>query len=549
MTYVFLSRKSPGSPTHRKQQLMRVHREELEAAMIHTFTILYILRRHEAIYCANRLNNRVTPTKRYKKEDKNHFFRIDNITEKHEGLKFAVPRVPGIYEFDIVRYKDTPGLYFLYIMIEPEVLLTGENTINVFWGDFVNAAHLQYMYARRMYKIFPKAYEGKPALEQVRYHDQLNIHPDDLENSNLYMLPHIALSLLVRIDFCCNYKHKDATLLIELIRKSYYSARKKEKRYDNPNPKSTDRSYDTLFYDKTSGFLIYNKYNKMMDPEKNRTHNIKTIREEAKDVFRIERPFYKITKEKLKTLTGLAIPKAVEWEEAPLKLGPWPYLCAEAIGLKELLSEYMHCVMGIKRNEWFDLINRRPFHWLSYKRFERALKNLRKEKKITEKMKDRIKKIAYVMSDHRSFYRAIKLCDAGTKVTVQDENGNKTKVEFQLDRDKFIDCWHKMSNFGIMLFRIPRERKNANGKSYGAIDATIPLNTDYMVGIGEIIRSRVPSEYSFLKYKMARDFDTTDPLEVGQNYWEINNAISCRFDKYIEDARKKAESQLNIKTD
>lgn len=280
----------------------------------------------------------------------------------------------------------------------------------------------------------------------------------------------------------------------------------------------------------------------MVNPDKDRMHNIGTIREGAKDVFRIERPFYKITKEKLKKMTGLAVPKAKEWEEAPLKFGPWPYLCAEEIGLKELFTEYMHCVMGIKRGEWYDLIDRRPFYWLPYKQFERALNKLREEKRITEKMKDRIKKIAYAFSQHKYFNETIKRCDAGTEITIQDENGNKQRVKFQLDRDKFLDCWHKMSDFGIMLFRIPRERKEQK-----KVDVTIPLQPDYWIGIGDIRESRVPSVYSFAPYKMVRDFDTPDPLEVGMNYMEVCNALNSRFNKYIEVARKECENQLNIK--
>ena len=190
-----------------------------------------------------------------------------------------------------------------------------------------------------------------------------------LASAGYSLIPFLGLSILSRIDFCANYKLENAALYVEMIKKSYYHTRKKNVKVQEPESFSENKSNDTLFYVKTSGFCIYDKYNKMMDSRKDRMRNIAQIREDAKDVIRIERPFYKISKPKLYSLTGLRVPKAEEGREAPLKLGPLPFLCEEKIGLNTIFKEYIRCVLGIKATQKYDMVNRQSFKWVSLKRF------------------------------------------------------------------------------------------------------------------------------------------------------------------------------------
>ncbi len=517
--------------------------------MIHTFEILYILNRRAAAYCTYRLNKYVNASDRYSTTDIHRFLRIrPQLRRNCAGLHFKGLRIPGILQIDLLKYKDAPGSYFIYITIEPEVLLTGENTINVYYCSIANSKQLQTNYAKAIYTLFPKAFEGRPFISQVRFHDQKEIHPDDFKLGNLFMLPFLPLSILSRIDFCVNYKLDNAALYVEMIKKSYYNSRKKNITFRNLNPFSEDKSHDTLFYDKTSGFCIYDKFNKMMDPAKDNMHNIDEIREEAKDVIRIERPFYKITKEKLFSMTGLRVPVAEEGKEAPLKLGPLPLLYDESDGLKTIFREYLESVLGIKRNLVKEYMqNHHDFKWVSLKRFVREMDRLYEAGQITKQRHDTVLKMAYATSEAKSVKRSIENCHAGTHIWWgHDEEGNKIRVPFQRSKNLFHDTWHNMCELGMMLFRIPNNREvlgvENNDWRAKELDANFIFNiAETMVGIGTILEKEQSNHFSFLPYKFVqgRGLDTPDPLEIRQNYSDILYILYLRLQKYIDEREKR----------
>ena len=511
--------------------------------MVHTFEILYILTRREAAYCAYRLNQHVNADERRENKEIRRFLRTIHIRKKHVGIQFKGLRIPGLHQIDIVKYKEAPGLFFLYIMIEPEVLITGENTLDVFVCSVPNLKELQNCYAKAIFTLFPRAFEGRPPIDQVRYHDQKTVHSDEWKLGGLFMIPYLGLSILSRIDFCVNYKVDNADLLVELISKSYYSSRKKNVKFKNLNPYSEDKSNDALFYDKTSGFCIYNKYNKMMDPEKDNMRNIDQIREDAKDVIRIERPFYKISKQKLFSMSGLIIPKAQEGREAPLKLGPLPLLYTEEIGLYSIFKEYQQCVLGIKRNQWQDIVERPVFRWVSCKRFKREMDRLYEAGRITKQRHDTVLKMAYATSEARSVKKAVQNCEAGTHVWWElDDKGNKIRIPFHRSADRFRDSWQGMHELGMMLFRIPNDRdvKGTEKNDWEAreMDPYFIFSTKSMVGIGTILEEEYSSHYDFLPYKVIRDYDTPDPLEIRVNYGEITELLFHKLGKYIEESQK-----------
>ena len=524
--------------------------------MVHTFEILYILSsRFETMYCAYKLNQRVNAANRISSEDIQTFLNSVPTRKNSIGLHFKGLRIPGILQIDLLKYKNAPGSVFLYITIEAEVLLTGENTLDVYWCSFTNMKELQTKYAEAIYTLFPRAFEGKPPLSQVRFYDQKKIHPIEIRFGGLFMIPYLGLSILSRIDFCTNYKLDNATLYVEMIRKSYYHTRKKNIKFKNLNPFSENKSNDALFYDKTSGFCIYDKYNKMMDSRKDRMHNIAQIREDAKDVIRIERPFYKISKPKLYSLTGLRVPKAVEGREAPLKLGPLPFLCIEEIGLDTIFREYIRCVLGIKSTQKYDMVNRQDFKWVSLKRFVREMDRLYKAGRITKRRHDTVLKMAYATSEARSVKKAVKNCDAGTHIWWgHDEEGNKIRIPFRRAADRFKDMWHKMYEFGMMLFRIPDDREvvgvENNDWEAKELDANFIFDVNAnMVAIGAMLDKEPSSYFDFLPYQFVkgRGLDTDDPLEIRQNYDEVLSRIYHHFEKYIEESRIAFERKNNKK--
>ena len=517
--------------------------------MIHTFEILYILNRRAAIYCAHRLNQRVNASKRKDPDDIKKFLRQTHIRKKYEGLQFKGLRLPGIHQIDLLKYKKVPGNFFLYITIEPEVLLTKENTMDVYYCSVPNAKQLQTEYAKAIYVLFPRAFEGRPNLEQVRYADQKTIHPDEWKNYTLYWLPYLPLSILTRVDFCVNYKLDNANLYVELIRKSYYSSRKKEKKFKNLNPFSEDKSHDSLFYDKTSGFCIYNKYNKMMDPKKDYMHNIEVIREEAKDVIRIERPFYKISKPKLYSLVGIHIPKAIEGEEAPLKLGPLPLIYDESVGLRTIFKEYVTNVLGIKRTRVKEyLAHHGEFKWVSLKRLPRELDRRLEAGQITRHNHDTVLKMAYAVSRARSVKKGAANCAANKKIYWdQNEDGKRIEIKYYRSENLFRKTWQTMHEFGMMLLRIPDKREvfgcENNDWEAKELDANFIFDIENnMVGIGTIIEDKQEMRRKgveidkFPPYKVIRDYDTPDPLEVYHNYHEVLDKLYHLLNKYAEDS-------------
>lgn len=516
--------------------------------MIHTFEILYILNRRAATYCAFKLNQRVNTAEKKSNVEIRRFLRTIHIRRNSEGIRFKGLRIPGIHEMDLLKMKNAPGSFFLYIMIEPEVLLTGENTLDVFFCSIPNAKHLQSKYAQAIFELFPKAFEGRPPLQQVRFHDQPEIHEDEWKLGGLFMIPYLALALISRIDFCANYKLDNASLYVEMVRKSYYHPRRKNVKFKNLNPYSELKGNDTLFYDKTSGFCIYDKGSKMWSHGYDRMHNIAQIREEAENVIRIERPFYKVTKTKLMRLTGLKIPEARVCEEAPLKLGPMPFLIDEGSGLKTIFDEYKQCVLGIKRTKLheYDIVNRQEFKWVSTKRFLREMDRLLEEKQIRQQWHDTVLKMAYATSEARSVKRGMHNCNVGTHIYWgQDEEGNKIRIPYQRSSGSFYDTWQRMHELGMMLFRIPNERY-VEGQSdievdeeghVQELDANFIFDVNNMVSIGiDLKDTPVTSGFHFLPYKVVRGYDTPDPLEVRHNYAEILSILYQRLWNYIENS-------------
>ena len=527
--------------------------------MVHTFEILYILNIREATYCtykllqnaqAYKLNQRNKNLERMNRDKIRAFLRQIHIRKKHEGIRYKGFHIPGILQMNLLKYKSAPGNFFLYITIEPEVLLTGENTLDTYFCSFPNLRELQTKYAQAIYALFPKAFEGKPLLSQVRFHDQKRIHPVEYSFGRLFMIPHLGLSILSRIDFCANYKLENATLYVEMIRKSYYHTRKKNIKFKNLNPFSENNSNDALFYDKTSGFCIYDKYNKMMNPAKDNMHNIEQIREDAKNVIRIERPFYKISKEKLFSMTGLIVPKAIEGREAPLKLGPLPFLCEEKIGLNTIFKEYIRCVLGIKATQKYDIVNRQNFKWVSLKRFVREMDRLYEAGRITKQRHDTVLKMAYATSEARSVKRAVHNCDIGTHINWgHDEEGNRIRIPFQRSADNFRSTWQTMHELGMMLFRIPDDRVvlgvEDNDWEARELDANFIFDSNNMVAIGTIYDKAPSSDFGFLPYRFVRGrgLDTSNPLEIRKNYDDIQTILRSKLGRYIENSQKAAEER------
>ena len=69
-----------------------------------------------------------------------------------------------------------------------------------------------------------------------------------------------------------------------------------------------------------------------------------------------------------------------------------------------------------------------------------------------------------------------------------------------------------------------------------------------MVGIGTMLDKPLSSHFDFLPYSFVRGrgLDTSNPLEIRQNYEDIQENIKLLLAKYIENSIKEDQRKRNL---
>lgn len=322
--------------------------------MIHTLQTSYGITIEVANTLTYRLNERT-----HKYDEK--MYMVANYLNKDRKrlghLVFKVPEYPGIKSITMVKYVDHDDnlKYRIYFLIEAEILRTGTDTLDLFFASPEHAKQLQTQYAKAIFNLFgTEPFTGRPAsqLYNTDFAPRDSYLPDEFENYNggYYALPYLSLASVRRIDFTLDYLSKDeahATLFTEMLSKSYYDGHKKiEKTGKSQNEASDKKCFDKEYASASRGFSVYGKHDKMMAEKYNDRPNIAQIREDSRNVTRIEMPIKSPDRRLLKSITTLKVP------DNAIPLGPLPYLASEQITARLLNTEFIHRVGNFKDLKW-----------------------------------------------------------------------------------------------------------------------------------------------------------------------------------------------------
>lgn len=357
--------------------------------MIHTFQISYGLGLEHANTCAYRLNEL---TKAFEGWQIREFL---DIKKKHGYLIFTVPELVGINQIKLSKYEDRYlGVTFrIYFHIEAEILRTGTDTLDLYTCSPEHAKELQNQYAKAIYRLFPGSFNERPApiLYDTDFAPKESYTDEEMQRDNsFYCLPYLALASVKRIDFTYDIVRSspdDAKLFAYMVLQSYYDGQKKqEKKGKQRNPEANKKEcYDKEYASGSRGFSVYYKYDEIKDKKYDGRPNIIQIREDARNIVRIELPNFNPGRTKIKSST---------WPEIPddgLTLGPLPYLVTEQVPFIAFIKEFGYHVG-----------NGPDLKWYKRDRLKSALGRLRRQHKITRTAETMMIKISQAISQGRS---------------------------------------------------------------------------------------------------------------------------------------------------
>ena len=436
-----------------------LRRGETETVMIHTFEISYGLSLKDANTCANRLKERTG-------QNKGLTEKFLNVKKEKGYLAFKITDPPGIRAISLTKYKNREGFvcFRIKFIIEAEVLRTGEYTLDLFFASPEHAWELQSQYARAIYNLFPEAFSGRPALDLYTsgYAPTGSYTEEEYEHSGLYALPYLPLASVKRLDFTFDVEFdssRDATLFTYMVMQSYYDGQKREeKKGTNKNKNSRNKCYDKEYKNGSRGFSAYYKYDKMFDEEYADWPNIAQIREEARNVVRIELPNFNLDRETVKSRTWLQIP------EDGIPLGPLPYLANEQVAFRAFFYEYADHIGNAPGLAWYDR-----------KELSKQLSALVRQHRINPDAKRKMVKISQAIAQGRSkqlSYPLKKAIDAfkkdGAIILHKQRNKNKEQVLERFSCSYAVYSRHRRQALdnGVLLVTIPDSWKV---KSFPAI--------------------------------------------------------------------------------
>lgn len=385
--------------------------------MIHTFKISYEMSLSDATTCAWALNRRL-PKPKLKK----YITDFLDTNKKLGHQVFKIPDLTGIQSITLVKYEDRNGftVFRIYFLIEAEILRTGNDTLDLYICSPEHAKELQTQYAKVIYCLFPEAFNGRPAslLYNTDFAPKESYAEEEFqEHSGFYSLPYLALASIKRIDFTYDVVRsspEDARLFTYMVQQSYYDGLKKQvKKGKKKNTGSKEKCYDKEYLNGSRAFSVYYKYDKMMDKKYDTRSNIAQIREDSRNIVRIELPNFNPGRTKIKSLTNLWVP------DNALTLGLLPYLVTEQIPFRAFFKEYG------------DHVGNGPdLKWYKRRELNKRLNKLVREGRISEHAKTMMKKISQAISQGRSRQFSHSLEKA---ITAFKENG---EIILHKQRDK-----------------------------------------------------------------------------------------------------------------
>ena len=414
--------------------------------MIHTFQISYALSLSDANLCAYRLNERTRKYEGYK------ITKFLDISKNRGSLIFTLPELIGIKSIELLKYKDrdTRINFRIYFIIEAQLLLTGTDTLDLYFSSPANAKELQMQYAKAIYSLFPEAFNGRPAssLYNSGYADVTSYTDDEFEKAGLYSLPYLPLASVTRMDFTFDAVSEDeehARLFTEMLQKTYYDGRKKIEIKGFHRNLATDKyCYDKVNENASRSFSVYYKFDKMCAEEYDRRPNIEEIRDEARNITRIEMSKFKPNRDTLKSMTTLQVPSNA------ISLGPLPYIANEQVPTNVFLTEYIDKVGNGPGIKWYDR-----------SKLKSRLNELQKQHKIKAIEKDTLIKISQAISQEQSLKKVINAFKKEGEITLhrkRDKNNKQVKEVFKCSIGRYKKYRDIAIQNGIMLVTIPGSR-------------------------------------------------------------------------------------------
>ena len=443
---------------------------------IDTFEMSYVLTQQEAVYVAFRLDS---VTHAADEEQRSHFLSTFPADEESNVLEYErfYRVVPGITRIKLLKYRKNWVIrqelygFKIFFWVKPELLVTGQYTLQLFRASPANYFALQDAWAAAIYEIFPRAFDFAPL------DPQLGTCPDGFpphgayENQNLSRLPYIGLCTKIeRLDITKDILVGDAARFAELARKSYQN---------NRQLKLKKKSY--LLADNTvKTFKTYDKQKELRE-QHTRSPNLQELLQDGEGVIRIEVTIKEPDRDTLKNLFGMDIPAVPNNAPANLKCGLIPFLFEGSWGDCLILQL------------WQQHIGTAP--WLNKYFLNKAID----ESSAWAETKELAKDVAYVISRKRSLNEAREAYGHGVNINGRYIQGTAK------DFDKAVKFLRKID---VQPFRIPQRWKISR------MEADFRLYPSVHEGYSHIPRNRpgissAQAEiYQFVKTKLIEIYKT-----------------------------------------
>lgn len=425
--------------------------------MIHTFKTSYELSVTDAATCAWALNRRLPKPKLPK-----YITEFLDIDKKSGYQVFVIPELTGIRTIEMVKYEDRNGVvtFRIRFLIEAEVLRTGAETLDLYTCSPEHFKELQTLYAKAIYNLFPEAFTGRPAslLYSTDFAPKESYAKEEFqEHSGLYSLPYLPLASVKRMDFTYDVirsSPEEAKLFTYMVQQTYYdSLKNKEHKGKQRNPAAEKKEcFDKAYANGSRSFSPYYKYDEINDPKYDNRSIIAKVREDARNIARIELPNFNPGRPKIKSYTWLQIP-----DEA-LTLGPLPYLVNEQVPYIAFRKEYDNHIG-----------NGPDLKWYKRGKLKTELGKLKRRHKITKNAETMMIKISQAIAQGRSqrfshsLEKAIKAFKENGEIVLHKKRNKTTKEQiletFKCTYGQYKRYRDMAIKNGVMLVTIPDSAK------------------------------------------------------------------------------------------
>ncbi len=428
--------------------------------MIHTFEISYELSLKDANTCAWTFYNRITDPEPKLKGRISNFL---NIEKKSKPIIFTFPELTGIRKIEMKKYEErNRGVTFrIYFMIEAEVLRTGTETLDLYTCSPEHFKQLQTQYAKAIYNLFgAEAFAGRPAslLYSTDFAPKESYAEEEFQlHSGLFSLGYLPFGSIKRLDFTYDVirsSPEDAKLFTYMVQQSYYDGQKKQEKKGKQRNLEAEKNecFDKEYASGSRAFSVYYKYDEFKDKKYDSRQNIAQIRDDARNIVRIELPNFNPGRAKIKSATWLQVP------DDSLPLGPLPYLANEQVPRIAFFKEYDNRVG-----------NGPDLKWYKRTKLNTELGRLKRQHMITANAHTMMRKISQAIAQGRSQRYSHPLAKA---ITAFKENGEIVlhKQRDPITKKQILEtfkCTYGQYNRyrklamdnGIMLVTIPDSKK------------------------------------------------------------------------------------------